>query len=41
LLIGRCKHLIHEHPRVHEPSSGQQPPSEYLRGDTHSSCCNH
>ena len=41
LLIGRCRHLIREHPRVNEPASGQQLTSEFLRGDTHSSCCNH
>ena len=41
LLIGRCRPLIRPHPLVNEPPSGQQPPSEFLRGDTHSSCCNH
>ena len=41
LLIGRCRHLIREHPLVNEPPSGQQLTSEFLRGDTHISCCNH
>ena len=41
LLIGRCRHLIGEHPRVNEPPSGQQLTSEFLRGDTHSNHCNH
>jgi hypothetical protein len=41
LLIGRCRHLIRPHPLVNEPPSGQQLTSEFLRGDTHSSCCNH
>jgi hypothetical protein len=26
---------------VNGPSIGQQPASEFLRGDPHSSCCNH
>jgi hypothetical protein len=26
---------------VKAPASGQLPPSVFLRGDTHSSCCNH
>jgi hypothetical protein len=41
LLLRRCRHLILPHPMVNGPSSGQQPASEFLRGDTHSSCCNH
>ena len=41
LLIRRCRHLIGEHPLVNEPSSGGQSASVFLRGDTHSSCCNH
>jgi len=41
MLIGRCRQLIRPHPLVNEPPSGQQLTSEFLRGDTHSSCCNH
>jgi len=41
LLIGRCQHLISMHSMVNGPSIGQQPPSEFLRGDSHSSSCNH
>jgi hypothetical protein len=41
LLLRRCRHLIRPHPMVNGLSSGQQPASEFLRGDTHSSCCNH
>ena len=41
LLIGRCQHLIRPHPLVNEPPNGQQLTSEFLRGDTHSSRCNH
>ncbi len=41
LLIGRFQHLIHQHSLVKEPPSGQQLTSEFLRGDTHSTCCNH
>ena len=41
LLLRRCRHLIRPHPLVDGPLSGQQPPSEFLRGDPHSSCCNH
>ena len=36
LLIGRC-----QHPMVNGPLSGQLPGSVFLRGDPHSSCCNH
>jgi len=41
LLIGRCQHLISQHPMVNGSSIGQQPASVFLRGDPHSSCCNH
>jgi hypothetical protein len=41
LLIGRFQHLIHQHSLVNEPPSDQQLTSEFLRGDTHSTCCNH
>ena len=41
LLLRRCRHLIRPHPLVNGPSSGQQPASEFLRGDPHSTCCNH
>jgi hypothetical protein len=41
LLLRRCRHLIRPHPLFNGPSSGQQPASEFLRGDPHSSCCNH
>jgi len=41
LLLRRCRYLIRPHPLVNGPSSDQQPLSEFLRGDTHSSCCNH
>ena len=41
LLIGRCQHLIRQHPMVNGPSSGQQPASKFLRGDPHLNCCNH
>jgi hypothetical protein len=40
LLLRRCRHLIRPHPLVNGPSSGQLPTSVFLRGDTHSSCCN-
>jgi hypothetical protein len=35
LLIGRCQHLIRQHPMVNGSSIGQQPASEFLRGDPH------
>ena len=41
LLIGRCQHLIRQHAMVNGPSIGQQPASEFLRGDPHSTFCNH
>jgi hypothetical protein len=41
LLLRRCRHLIRPHSLVNGPSSGQQPTSVFLRGDPHSSCCNH
>ncbi len=41
LLVRRCRHLISQHPMVNGPSSSQQLASEFLRGDPHSSCCNH
>jgi hypothetical protein len=37
----RCRHLIRPHPMVNGASSSQLPTSGFLRGDTHSSCCNH
>jgi hypothetical protein len=41
LLIGRCQHLLRQHPMVNGPSSGQLPGSVFLRGDPHSTCYNH
>ena len=39
LLLRRCRHLIRPHPLVNGPSSGQQPASEFLRGDKYVSFC--
>jgi hypothetical protein len=41
LLLQRCRNLIRPDPLVNGPSSGQQSASVFLRGDTHSSYCNH
>jgi hypothetical protein len=35
LLMRRCRHMIRPHPMVNGPSIGQQPASEFLRGDAH------